>query len=612
MKKSIWIQLKKNGILTGAVIFGFGACSSTAESDANYQALEQRNDPKLSEIILDIEEDDDRTDALVDIESAVLKEEGKRSRNGLLKCKKRRVMTMNSQSLVDAGAAPLVMHDVIAPLPESQDFNTDEYSTLTENSFIVTLDEPLSTFSIDVDNASYSNTRRFLQQGRKLPAGSVRIEEMINYFDYQYPQPQGEKPFAVVTEVAQSPWNESNQLVHVGIQGKDLDYKNLKSSNFVFLIDASGSMGSHNKLPLLKRSLKKLLSQLSANDRVAIVAYAGAAGLVLPSTPASQRETIISALDRVSSGGSTAGGQGIQLAYDVALKNLIHDGNNRVILATDGDFNVGVSSSADLVKMIQSKRDQDIFLTICGFGMGNYKDGRMEELSNAGNGNFFYIDSDREAEKVFVREMRANLFTIAKDVKIQVEFNPNTVQSYRLIGYVNRKLNKEDFNDDKKDAGELGAGHTVTAIYEIIPQGADKSDKKVDPLKYQSQQIGSNSEDLMTLKLRYKAPQDSISKLITTQVKNESRQWKKTSPDFRFSAAVAAFGMKMNESKHLKMEWGEIKSLAQGSIGADINGDRQEFLQLINRAKNLYPEAIARYVAPETQEPVTFDSRKVH
>jgi Ca-activated chloride channel family protein len=328
------------------------------------------------------------------------------------------------------GSFALSLRDDIAV-----NFNTEEYDHIAENEFKGVKDNPLSTFSIDVDTASYANVRRYITASQLPPRDAVRIEEMINYFDYDYPQPGGEHPFSVTTEISECPWNGDNRLVHIGLQGKSLDYKNLKPCNLVLLVDSSGSMSDSNKLPLLKQSLKMLLKELSAKDRIAIVAYAGSAGLVLPSTPASRAEVIVNALDSLNAGGSTAGGEGIVLAYRVAKQNLIREGNNRVILCTDGDFNVGTSSTGDLVRLIEEKRKDDIYLTICGFGMGNYKDGRMEQISNAGNGNYFYIDSIREAQKVFVKQMRANMFTIAKDVKIQIEFNPAAVKSYRLVGY---------------------------------------------------------------------------------------------------------------------------------------------------------------------------------
>ncbi|WP_338769739.1 von Willebrand factor type A domain-containing protein [Bernardetia sp. ABR2-2B] len=469
--------------------------------------------------------------------------------------------------------------------------NTENYQKQIENKFIQSLKEPLSTFSIDVDNASYSNARRFIQSGQVPNPDAVRIEEFINYFDYDYKNPTGKHPFSVSTEISTAPWNEKHKLVHVGIQGKDLDYDNLAPSNLVFLIDASGSMSAQNKLPLLRSSLKLLLSQLNENDRIAIVAYAGAAGLVLESTPASESEKIINALDAVSSGGSTAGGAGIQLAYSLAKDNLIKEGNNRVILCTDGDFNVGVNSPKELVKMIETKRNDGIYLTVCGFGMGNYKDYQMEELSNAGNGNYFYIDNIQEAKKVFVKEMRATMFTIAKDVKIQIEFNPAKVAAYRLIGYENRMLEKEDFNDDKKDAGELGAGHTVTALYEIIPVGV-KSEffPSVDDLRYQKEEnkikesytAAASSDELLNLKLRYKKPNEDTSNLIVNPLKDDNIKLDKTSDNFRFSAAVAEFGMILRGSEYKsEANYNQVMTLAKAAKGKDTEGYRAEFLKLV-------------------------------
>lgn len=467
-----------------------------------------------------------------------------------------------------------------------REHNTEEYDKIDENGFKASMLNPLSTFSIDVDAASYSNARRMINNGQMPYKDAVRIEEFINYFDYNYPDPTGEHPFEVVTEVANCPWNTKHQLVHIGLQGKKLDYSNLSATNLVFLIDASGSMSSANKLPLLKSSLKLLLNQLGKNDRIAIVAYAGAAGLVLPSTPATEKDTIIEALDNISSGGSTAGGAGIQLAYKIAKENLIADGNNRVILATDGDFNVGTSSSSELVRLIEEKRKDDIYLTICGFGMGNYKDGRMEQISNAGNGNYYYIDNIQEAKKIFVKEMRATLFTIAKDVKIQVEFNPNKVQAYRLIGYENRLLKNEDFNDDKKDAGELGAGHTVTALYEIIPAGVQSEFiKNVDKLKYQNTKVSNaaKSDEMMTLKLRYKNPSESKSNLISSVIKGTDKAFNTTSENFKFSASVAAFGMLLRDSEFKgATSYKEILQWANAAKGEDTEGYRTEFVKLVS------------------------------
>ncbi|OHD66358.1 MAG: hypothetical protein A2176_07710 [Spirochaetes bacterium RBG_13_51_14] len=464
-------------------------------------------------------------------------------------------------------------------------FNTEEYDHISENEFKEAAQNPLSTFSIDVDTASYSNVRRFITGSQLPPLDSVRIEEMINYFDYDYPQPKGEHPFSVITEISACPWNAGNRLIHIGLQGKSLDYNNLKPCNLVFLIDSSGSMEDANKLPLLKQSLKLLVGELNAGDRVAIVAYAGSAGLVLPSTPAGKKDAIIAAMDRLQAGGCTAGGAGLQLAYKTARENLVEGGNNRVILCTDGDFNVGVSSTGDLVRMMEENRKTDIYLTICGFGMGNYKDGRMEQISKAGNGNYFYIDGIKEARKVFVKEMRANLFTIAKDVKIQIEFNPARVKAYRLVGYENRLLANEDFNNDLKDAGELGAGHTVTALYEIIPAGSREGVNGTDPLKYQQTVISpdaSKNGEIMTVKLRYKPPRKDISKLIVMPVIDGSTGLGKSSENFRFSSAVAGFGMILRDSKFKKdLTLKQVLELARSARGRDDEGYRSEFISLV-------------------------------
>ena len=465
------------------------------------------------------------------------------------------------------------------------DFNTEEYDRIYENRFKDVLENPLSTFSIDVDTASYSNVRRFVQMNRMPPKDAVRIEEMINYFTYDYPKPEGEHPFSIITEMSTSPWNPANYLVHIGLQGKTLDYDQIKPCNLVFLIDSSGSMDSPHKLPLLKKVFRLLLNELGGMDRVAIVAYAGSAGLVLPSTPVSQKDRILSALENLHAGGSTAGGAGLRLAYRVAEENLLKEGNNRVILATDGDFNVGVSSTAELVRLIEEKRKSDIYLTICGFGMGNYKDGRMEQISNAGNGNYFYIDNIREAEKVFVTELRATLFTIARDVKIQIEFNPEKVKAYRLIGYENRVLAREDFNDDTKDAGELGAGHTVTALYEIVPAGSPQSVRTSDPLRYQQTQVtgpASESNELMMVKLRYKPPREEASRLIQRPVLDRGVTLTGTSDNFRFAAAVAEFGMLLRDSQFKgNLTYSDVITLARGSKGNDQQGYRAEFISLV-------------------------------
>ncbi len=471
-------------------------------------------------------------------------------------------------------------------------FNTEGYSTIHENEFLKTTKNPLSTFSIDVDVASYANLRRFLNNGQKPPIDAVRIEEMINYFNYEYPQPKGEDPFSINTEIASCPWNEDHKLVHIGLQGENIPTENLPPSNLVFLIDVSGSMQSANKLPLLKSAFKMLVEKMRDEDRVAMVVYAGAAGLVLPSTPGSEKHKIMQALDRLTAGGSTAGGAGIKLAYEVAKENFREEGNNRIILATDGDFNVGASSNAEMERMIEKKRDEGVYLTVVGFGMGNYKDDKMEILADKGNGNYAYIDNLQEAKKVFVNEFGGTLFTIAKDVKFQIEFNPAKVQAYRLIGYENRKLNDEDFNDDRKDAGELGSGHTVTALYEIIPVGIESEFiKTVDPLKYQKndvEEVAYDTRELMTLKLRYKKPDGDRSKLIIATVLDKNRDWDKTSENFRWSAAVAEFGMLLRESKFSQdADISSVIDLAKGARGKDEEGYRSEFIRLVEASRFL-------------------------
>jgi len=383
-----------------------------------------------------------------------------------------------------------------------QESNTEDYDQIVENKFLTANQNPLSTFSIDVDQAAYSNVRRFLQSGTMPPKGAVRIEEMINYFDYDYASPQNDDPMAIFTEIAACPWNERHRLVHIGLKGKEVATDNLPPANLVFLVDVSGSMEEANKLPLVQASMKLLADQLREKDKVSIVVYAGAAGLVLPPTSGQNKTAIKEAIDNLHAGGSTAGAEGISLAYKLAKENFMKTGNNRIILATDGDFNVGISSDDELVTMIEAERKTGVFLTVLGFGMGNYKDNKMQQLADKGNGNHAYIDNLNEAKKVLVKEFGSTLFTIANDVKLQVEFNPSKVQSYRLIGYENRMLQKEDFNDDKKDAGELGAGHTVTALYEIIPAGIkDSFSSTVDDLKYQiaGKTTGAFSNELMNI-----------------------------------------------------------------------------------------------------------------
>ena len=464
-------------------------------------------------------------------------------------------------------------------------WNTEEYDAVHENIFHGALQNPLSTFSIDVDAASYSNMRRFINNGQRPPVDAVRIEEMVNYFDYSYQQPEEENPFRVYTEISSAPWNEKHKLVHIGLQGKIIPTENLPASNLVFLIDVSGSMESPNKLPLLKASFKMLVQQLRDQDRVAIVVYAGAAGLVLPSTSGGDKKTIIDALENLQAGGSTAGGAGIQLAYAIAKQNFRQGGNNRVILATDGDFNIGESSNGGMERLIEQKRNDGIFLTVLGFGMGNYKDSKMEILADKGNGNYAYIDTILEAQKVLVNEFGGTMFTIAKDVKLQIEFNPTKVQAYRLIGYENRMLKSEDFNNDKKDAGELGSGHTVTALYEIIPQGVESEFYRIDEFKYQTTRVtkeANPSKELMTIKLRYKSPDSDVSKLIVHPLLDSNILLSRTSDDFRWSASVAAFGMLLRDSEFVKgFSYDNVLQLAQGSRGEDKNGYQSEFMNLV-------------------------------
>ncbi|MDX9959176.1 MAG: von Willebrand factor type A domain-containing protein [Spirochaetia bacterium] len=479
-----------------------------------------------------------------------------------------------------------------APVQVAPDagFNTDEYNKITENEFKDARQNPLSTFSIDVDKASYANVRSYLDGGILPPPDAVRIEELINYFSYDYPEPTGEHPFSITTELTETPWNPESRLFMIGIQGKRLDYQNLQPCNLVFLIDTSGSMGDANKLPLLKEALGLLVKNLSAKDKIAIVAYAGSAGIVLESTPASSSRTILRAMDDLSSGGSTAGGAGIELAYKTARENYIPGGNNRVILCTDGDFNVGTSSTGSLVDLITEKRKEDIYLTICGFGMGNYKDGRMEEISKAGNGNYFYIDSRKEAEKVFVKEMRANMFTIAKDVKIQLEFNPAVVKAYRLIGYENRLMAAEDFKDDTKDAGELGPGHSVTALYEILLADSSSEVRSADDLKYQDSSLSgaADSGELLTVKFRYKPITSDASIPIERTVGTDSVQFGQASGNLRFAASVAGFGMLLRESKFSgTANWDSVIKLATSARGRDEEGYRAEFIDLARKAATL-------------------------
>ena len=457
--------------------------------------------------------------------------------------------------------------------------NDEKYKVLFENQFKSVSYDPLSTFSIDVDRASYSNVRRMINNGQDIPVDAIKIEEMVNYFDYDYVTPQDDKPFAVHTELAKTPWNDETLLMKVGLKGKEINTTELPASNLTFLIDVSGSMSNANKLPLLKSAFEVLVKNLRKKDKVSIVVYAGAAGVVLEPTSGDQKEKIMNAIHNLKSGGSTAGGQGIELAYKLAVENFKKKGNNRVILATDGDFNVGMSSDKAMETLIEEKRKSGVFLTCIGFGMGNYKDSKLETLADKGNGNYAYIDTIQEAHKFLGKEFSGTLYTIAKDVKIQVEFNPANVKSYRLIGYENRLLNNEDFKDDTKDAGEIGAGHTVTALYEVVPVKANYNPVDSDTLKYKNT-TSILSNELLTIKLRYKEPDGDKSKLVQEVVKNTPNEV--VSEDFKFMSAVAMFGMKLRDSKFVKtIKQENIIALADSGRGKDEDGFRAEFIRLV-------------------------------
>jgi Ca-activated chloride channel family protein len=468
----------------------------------------------------------------------------------------------------------------------------EAYAHLEEQVFSSVKDAPLSTFSVDVDTASYSNVRRFLQDGTLPPKEAVRVEELVNYFHYTYPAPLADEPFATYAEVGPCPWNADAKLVHLGIKARDLEEKAVPPRNLVFLVDVSGSMQSADKLPLLKSGLSMLTERLRPQDRVSIVVYAGASGVALAPTPGSDRASILEALSRLEAGGSTNGGQGIELAYHVAEQHFRKGAINRVILATDGDFNVGVTSEGALVDLIAQKRKTGVYLTVLGFGRGNLQDARMEQLADKGNGNYAYIDSLAEAQKVLVREAGSTLVTVAKDVKLQVEWNPAEVESYRLVGYENRALAARDFNDDTKDAGEIGAGHTVTALYEVVPRKrAASAPGEVDTLRYQADRAptaAATSGELLTLKVRYKAPESEISELLTRTL--DAREATSATPTstFRFSAAVAGFGLLLRASPHVHgLTLGAVRTLAQGAMERDEHGDRAQFLELVRAAERI-------------------------
>ncbi len=497
-----------------------------------------------------------------------------------------RQVPFEARSLTDI----VIQANPIVALPRPSRHNTESYAHIEENDFQIVSVSPLSTFSIDVDRASYANIRRYIQSGERPPVDAVRIEEMINYFPYAWDNVGSEHPFAVMTEVWEAPWKREHRLVRIGLRARSVDTEHLPSANLVFLLDVSGSMRSPDKLPLLKKAFSLLVEQLRPRDRVAVVVYAGAAGLILPSTPGDRRGEILAAVQKLEAGGSTAGGAGLQLAYDVVRENYIDGGNNRVILATDGDFNVGASSDAEMVRLIEREREGGAFLTVLGFGAGNLKDSKMEQIANHGNGNFHYVDNLLEARKVLVEEMGGTLLTLAKDMKLQVEFNPERVAGYRLIGYENRLLDAEDFSDDTKDAGELGAGHTVTALYEVVPNGlAVPRSAGTEPLRYQPsaerQPTGEFDEELMYIRVRYKDPDGSQSKLLGHPVA-EARN--SPSVDFRFATSVAAFGMLLRDSPHIgAYTLEDVIHLADRSRGPDRRGYRGEFVRLVEAVRDL-------------------------
>lgn len=464
----------------------------------------------------------------------------------------------------------------------------ERYGQIKENQFRNARTSPLSTFSIDVDTAAYANVRRFLTQRTLPPADAVRIEEMVNYFPYAYSPPRGPHPFAVHLEQGPAPWNPRHTLVRIGLKGKELDLRGRRSSNLVFLIDVSGSMSDANKLPLLRNAFSMLVRELGENDRVAIAVYAGAAGLVLPSTPCTEKNKprILAALEKLEAGGSTAGGAGLKLAYETAVASFLKGGVNRVLIATDGDFNVGTTDRDELITMVKRRAQSGVFLTVLGFGMGNLKDDTLEGIANKGNGNYFYIDTLAEARKVLVEQMSGTLTTIAKDVKIQVELNPRKVSEYRLIGYENRLLAARDFADDRKDAGEIGAGHTVTALYELVPAASE------DALRYQQPAApaegGPATSELLLVKLRYKQPDGETSQLVRIPLAERSTTLARTSEDFRFAAAVAWFGMALRGSPFAgDSPWSKIADLAEKARGQDPQGYRAELLRLVATARSL-------------------------
>ena len=490
------------------------------------------------------------------------------------------------------GAVSNIMPGIMTRRAYTYDMNTEEYKNIEENGFKKVNENPLSTFSIDVDAASYSNMRRYLNRGELPPADAIRTEELINYFSYNYPQPTGKDPVKITTEIGSCPWNKNHRLVRIGLKAKEIPTEKLPVSNLVFLIDVSGSMYGPQRLGLVQSSLKLLVNNLRDTDRVAIVVYSGSAGERLPSTSGSDKQKIREAIDELTAGGSTAGGEGIKLAYKIAKKNFVKGGNNRIILCTDGDFNVGVSSNEGLENLIEQERKSGVYLTVLGYGMGNYKDSKMQILAEKGNGNHAYIDNLQEANRVLVNEFGATMHTVAKDVKLQIEFNPSQVQAYRLIGYESRLLKDEDFNNDAKDAGEMGAGHTVTAFYEVVPAGVESNFvNKVDDLKYQKKvkpalQPVTGSKELLTVKLRYKLPDEDISKKLELPLVDSKGN--NVSSDFRFAAAVAMFGQLLRDSDFKgDATYAQVIAMAKTALDNDERGYRREFLRLVETADGL-------------------------
>lgn len=490
------------------------------------------------------------------------------------------------------GAVSNIIPGIMTRRAYTYDMNTEEYKNIEENGFKKVNENPLSTFSIDVDAASYSNMRRYLNRGELPPADAIRTEELINYFSYNYPQPTGKDPVKITTEIGSCPWNKNHRLVRIGLKAKEIPTEKLPVSNLVFLIDVSGSMYGPQRLGLVQSSLKLLVNNLRDADRVAIVVYSGSAGERLPSTSGSDKQKIREAIDELTAGGSTAGGEGIKLAYKIAKKNFVKGGNNRIILCTDGDFNVGVSSNEGLENLIEQERKSGVYLTVLGYGMGNYKDSKMQILAEKGNGNHAYIDNLQEANRVLVNEFGATMHTVAKDVKLQIEFNPSQVQAYRLIGYESRLLKDEDFNNDAKDAGEMGAGHTVTAFYEVVPAGVESNFvNKVDDLKYQKKvkpalQPVTGSKELLTVKLRYKAPDEDVSKKLEFPLVDSKGN--NVSSDFRFAAAVAMFGQLLRDSDFKgDATYAQVIAMAKTALDNDERGYRREFLRLVETADGL-------------------------